>query len=159
MSTFTNTRATSEPVLVSMSVLAGLQFFFIGGAGVSIVSGSPLIAGIFAVGGLGVAAAQTGIQFYVRGQVTPNQKVAVQVADDGTLTPGQGARNGNAPTDLDQALATGLAAAAEDEHTGSLPSAEHTVRNRMGEPIPVDPSLAHGPDDDPPDQGAPIGAR
>lgn len=64
-------RTTSEPVLVAMSILAGLQFLFAGGAGVSLVADSPLVAGIFAVGMLGTAAAQTGVQFYVRGKVTP----------------------------------------------------------------------------------------
>lgn len=81
------TRTTPEPVLVTMSVLAGLQFLFAGGAGVSIVADNPLVAGLFAVGMLGTAAAQTGVQFYVRGKVTPTERVAYQVSDDGTLTP------------------------------------------------------------------------
>lgn len=69
------TRTAREPVLVSMSVLAALQMFFAGSSGVSILTDNDLIAGIMAVGALAVAAAQVGIQFYVRGEVTANANV------------------------------------------------------------------------------------
>ena len=84
----TDTGTTSEPVLVTMSVLAALQFFFAGATGVSIFTGSELVAGVMAAGSLAVAAAQTGIQFYVRGQVTPNDTVVERVAPDGTVVAG-----------------------------------------------------------------------
>ena len=61
----------NEPVLLAMSILAGLQFLFGGAAASSIIMDLPAVALICAFGSLGVAAAQTGIQFYVRGQVTP----------------------------------------------------------------------------------------
>lgn len=71
----------NEPVLVAMSILAALQFFFAGATGVSLFTGSDLVAGIMAAGSLATAAAQTGIQFYVRGQVTPMSDVAELVKD------------------------------------------------------------------------------
>lgn len=71
----------NEPVLVAMSILAALQFFFAGATGVSLFTGSDLVAGIMAAGSLATAAAQTGIQFYVRGQVTPMADVSELVKD------------------------------------------------------------------------------
>jgi len=60
-----------EPVVLVMSILAALQFLFGGWAGVQVLAGNPVLAGVGAVGVLAVAAAQVGLQFYVRGQVTP----------------------------------------------------------------------------------------
>ena len=62
---------TREPVVLWMSILGGLQFFFAGSATISILSSNETIAGVMGVGALAVAAAQAGIQFYVRGQVIP----------------------------------------------------------------------------------------
>jgi hypothetical protein len=58
-----------EPVLVIMSVLAGLQVFVGGAAFTELVS--VRVAGLLA---LTVAALQVGLQFYVRGQVVPTAK-------------------------------------------------------------------------------------
>lgn len=55
-----------EPVVVVMSVLAGLQVLA-GGAALADLIGAQW-AGIFV---LAVAALQVGMSFYVRGQVTP----------------------------------------------------------------------------------------
>lgn len=71
-----------NPVLIWMSILAGLQLFLGSAAGVSIVEESYLLAQVFALAMIAVGAAQAGIQFYVRGQVTPNSKVAERVEGD-----------------------------------------------------------------------------
>lgn len=55
-----------EPVVVVMSVLAALQVLA-GGAALTELIG-PQLAGVLI---LAVAALQVGVQFYVRGQVTP----------------------------------------------------------------------------------------
>lgn len=70
---------TREPVLISMSVLAALQVFFAGSAGVSILTDNDLLAGIMAVGALAVGSAQVGVQFYVRGEVTVNSNVVERI--------------------------------------------------------------------------------
>lgn len=59
----------NEPVLVAMSVLAALQVLTAGSALANVIGPD---AAALAV--LVVAAAQAGIQFYVRGQVTPTTK-------------------------------------------------------------------------------------
>lgn len=59
-----------EPVLIVMSVLAGLQVFVGGAAFTELVS--VRVAGLLA---LTVAALQVGFQFYVRGKVTPLEKM------------------------------------------------------------------------------------
>ncbi|MFD0558708.1 hypothetical protein FB566_4661 [Stackebrandtia endophytica] len=64
-----------EPVLIIMSVLAGLQVFVGGAAFTELVS--LRVAGLLA---LSVAAIQVGVQFYVRGQVTPLEKLAAEKA-------------------------------------------------------------------------------
>jgi len=61
---------TNEPVLIIMSILAALQA----------AAGSAALANVFTLNVVGViivtiAAAQAGLQFYVRGQVTPVEKV------------------------------------------------------------------------------------
>jgi len=61
----------SEPVLIPMSILGGLQVFFAGLGGITYLSGYPIVAGVAALGNLVVGAAQFGVMFYVRGQVTP----------------------------------------------------------------------------------------
>lgn len=63
-----------EPVLIVMSVLAALQILT-AGAALGDVIGAQLAALLV----LAVAAAQSGVQFYVRGAVTPNQAVAAKV--------------------------------------------------------------------------------
>lgn len=60
-----------NPVLVWMSVLAGMQMFLGGATTVAIIAESYLFAQLVALAMLAVGAAQGGIQFYVRGQVVP----------------------------------------------------------------------------------------
>ena len=76
----------ARPVLAVMSVLAGAQIV-VAGAGLSDVIGTKM-AGIAA---LVVAAAQTGIAFYVQGQVAPYSSVAAQRRDDGRVVAGPAA--------------------------------------------------------------------
>ena len=64
-----------NPVLLWMSILAGLQMFLGGAASVSIVAENFLVAQYFALAILAVGAAQGGIQFYVNGKVTPNEDI------------------------------------------------------------------------------------
>jgi len=61
-----NAMIKREPVVVVMSVLAALQVIA-GGAALGELVG-PQVAGVVV---LAVAALQVGLQFYVRGQVTP----------------------------------------------------------------------------------------
>lgn len=63
-----------EPVLIVMSVLAALQILTAGSALTDVLGKD--IAGLIV---LAIAAAQTGVQFYVRGQVTPNETVAAKI--------------------------------------------------------------------------------
>lgn len=65
-----------SPVLLWMSILAALQVLT-GGAALGDFIGVKL-AGLLV---LTVAALQTGVQFYVRGQVTPWQDVISKVSD------------------------------------------------------------------------------
>jgi hypothetical protein len=69
------TRTKREPVVVVMSALAALQFFFAGWSGINFVQGNPTLTAIGIIGNLAVAALQTGAQFYVRGQVTPVEDI------------------------------------------------------------------------------------
>lgn len=80
-STTEGTTTKREPVLVWMSILAALQIFLGGAVSVSLVGDHELVAQLFGLGILAVGAAQGGIQFYVRGQVTPNAAVAERVVD------------------------------------------------------------------------------
>lgn len=72
-----------NPVLLVMSVLAGAQVLT-GGATLAEVIG-PQVAGLVV---LGVAAVQAGVQFYVRGQVTPWDDVYLKRAPGGDLIAG-----------------------------------------------------------------------
>lgn len=62
---------TREPVLIVMSTLAALTAFFGGAGAITAVQGNDTWAAVCGLGALAVAAATTGVQFYVRGQVTP----------------------------------------------------------------------------------------
>lgn len=74
------TNRQSEPVLVAMSILGGLQVFLGGAAGVSYFADNPLFAAVCAMGTLAVGAATFGVQFYVRGQVVPVENVVARVS-------------------------------------------------------------------------------
>lgn len=64
-----------EPVLLAMSILGALQFFVAGASGISFLADNETLAATFALAGLAVAAATFGVQFWVRGQVTPVESV------------------------------------------------------------------------------------
>lgn len=90
MSATANKTGNQEPVILWMSILAGLQMFFSGGAGVSVLMDNEMFAAILAVGGLAVASAQVGVQFYVRGEVTVNSNVVEYRTSDGRVIAGAG---------------------------------------------------------------------
>jgi hypothetical protein len=75
-----------DPVLAVMSTLAALQVLT-GGAALGDVLGAKG-AGLCI---LAVAAVQAGLQFYVRGQVTPWEGVAARVDEAGALVAGPAA--------------------------------------------------------------------
>lgn len=62
-----------EPVLVPMAILGGLQVFFGGLAGITFLSGYPIVGAIAALGNLAIGAAQFGVMYWVRGQVVPTE--------------------------------------------------------------------------------------
>lgn len=76
-----------NPVLVVMSTLAALQVLVAGSALADVIGVK--LAGLL---GLMVAAVQMGVQFYVRGQVTPWDAVVAQVNDTGTIVAGPAAQ-------------------------------------------------------------------
>ncbi len=71
-----------------MSILAGLQFFFAGWAGINALNHNPTWAAVGALGMLTVAAAQVGAQFWVRGQVTPTEDAPPGLANGALGIPG-----------------------------------------------------------------------
>lgn len=84
-----DTTKMPEPVLISMSILAGLQTFFAGSTATTVmVEADPLLTAIFAFGALAVGAAQFGIQFYVRGRVAPVESIVERVNGDGMVVAG-----------------------------------------------------------------------
>lgn len=72
-----------SPVLLWMSILAALQVLAAGSALTDVIGSE--VAALFA---LTVAALQIGVQFYVRGQVTPWQDVIAKVDAGGTAIAG-----------------------------------------------------------------------
>lgn len=75
----------ARPVLITMSVLAGAQVLT---GGAVLTERWPVASGVAV---LVVAAVQTGIAFYVQGQVTPTVNVAAQRRDDGRVVTGPAA--------------------------------------------------------------------
>jgi hypothetical protein len=88
-----DTRSKPGPVLVVMSTLAALQVM-VAGSALTDVIGIKLAALL----GLMVAAVQMGMQFYVRGQVTPWETVVAKRTDDGAVVAGPSAQ---APTGVE----------------------------------------------------------
>lgn len=82
----TNVNSSKRPVILVMSILAGLQFIA-GGAMLADFIGKQA-AGLFI---LFVGALQAGIQFYVQNQVTPWSTVVSKVNDAGTIVAGPAA--------------------------------------------------------------------
>lgn len=87
------TSSRRSPVLAVMSTLAALQVL-VGGAALTDILGAKG-AGVAV---LAVAAIQTGVQFYVRGQVTPTDSVVSQRTDAGVVVAGPSAQ---APTGVE----------------------------------------------------------
>lgn len=83
----------SRPVLITFSILAGLQVLT-GAAALGDVIGDQAF-GLFAIV---VAAVQVGMTFYVQNQVVPNGDVAAYVNEAGTVVAGPAAAptNGSA---------------------------------------------------------------
>lgn len=96
----------SRPVIVIMSILAGLQILAAGAALADVVGMKT--AALFV---LAVAAAQGGMQFYVQSVVTPVQDVVAYRDKSGTVVPGQLA---NDPDRAQEAVEVLITPAAED---------------------------------------------
>lgn len=73
----------SRPVLITFSILAGLQILTAGSVLSDVIG--PQIAGLIV---LGIAAVQGGLSFYVQGQVVPQQDVAAFVNKDHEVVAG-----------------------------------------------------------------------
>lgn len=82
-----------DPVLVVMSTLAAMQVMVAGSALADVIGKQ--LAGLLT---LMVAAAQVGLQFYVRGQVTPSSTVVATRTDAGSVVAGPSAQ---APTGVE----------------------------------------------------------
>lgn len=81
----------SRPVLITFSVLAGLDVLSAGAA-----LGDVIGVKVLALLVLATKAVQTGMSFYVQGQVTPQADVAAYVNDHGSVVagPAAGVTNG-----------------------------------------------------------------
>lgn len=73
----------SRPVLITFSVLAGLQILTAGTALADVIGDKP--AGLIV---LAIAAVQAGMSFYVQGQVVPLQDTAAYVDTKGNTVAG-----------------------------------------------------------------------
>lgn len=82
-----------NPVLAVMSTLAALQLLLASSAAGDVISKKTLALLLAMVG-----AVQLGIQFYVRGQVTPWDTVVAQRVDGGAIVAGPSAQ---APTGVE----------------------------------------------------------
>ena len=79
----------SRPVLIWVSVLAGVQTFLAGATTVSIVAESYLAAQVIALSMVAVSAAQFGIKKYLEGAVTPNDAVVERATPSGVVVAGE----------------------------------------------------------------------
>lgn len=96
----------SRPVVLIMSVLAGLQILA-AGAALTDVIGAEAAALLVLV----VAAAQAAVQFYVQSLVTPSQDVVAYRDKSGSVVPGELANDSDRAQEAVQVLTT---PAAED---------------------------------------------
>lgn len=125
-----------NPVLAAMSTLAGLQFIVGGAMTQNLVSkqvGATML--------LLVAGVQLGVQFYVRGQVTPTDNVVAQTTTAGVIVAGPAAQT------------TTGAPVAEPEALEVQLVAEQPAADGAG-----DPAAAELDVDDPPAMLVPPGA-
>lgn len=80
----------SEPVLLWMSILAGLQTFFAGSTATTVmIESDRILTAVFAFGALAVGAAQFGVQVYVKGKVVPTEDVVEMRTTDGRVIAGE----------------------------------------------------------------------
>lgn len=80
----------SRPVIIFMSVLAGLQFLFAGMTATNLGEfANQTILAIGAYGMLATAACQIGVQFYLQQLVTPVQDVVAYRDRNGSIVPGE----------------------------------------------------------------------
>jgi hypothetical protein len=96
------TEVKSRPVVITMSILAGLQFLFGGLVTLNLPdeSYSLTVLTVGAFGTLCVAAAQTGVQFYVQNLVTPQVDVAAYRNAEGNIVSGPAAPPVEQPVDV-----------------------------------------------------------
>lgn len=92
----------SRPVVITMSILAALQFLFGGLVTLNLPDDSynATILTVGAFGTLAVAAAQSGIQFYVQNLVTPHVDVAAFRDHHGEIVAGPAAPPEGSPVDV-----------------------------------------------------------
>lgn len=90
----------SRPVLITMSVLAGLQVLTAGAALTDTIGKD---AAAFLV--LAVAAVQAGVQFYVQAQVVPLADVSAYLDKHGEQVSGPAAPPAGEPVDVEPAAA------------------------------------------------------
>ena len=84
-----STTKTPQPVMVTGSILAALHAFFAGSAATTVmIEASPTLTAIFAFGNLATAAAQIGVNHWVKGQVVPVDLVVERVGDGGSVVAG-----------------------------------------------------------------------
>jgi hypothetical protein len=97
-----DTEVKSRPVVITMSILAALQFLF-GGLVTLNLPDESYNATVLTVGAFGtllVAAAQTGVQFYVQNLVTPQVDVAAYRDSSGQIVSGPAAPPAEVPVDV-----------------------------------------------------------
>ena len=84
-----STTKTPQPVMVTGSILAALHAFFAGSAATTVmIEASPTLTAIFAFGNLATAAAQVGVNHWLKGQVVPVERVVERLTDDGAVIAG-----------------------------------------------------------------------
>lgn len=76
----------SRPVLITFSILAGLQVLTAGAALADVVGND-----IAALISLGIASTQAGMSFYVQGTVVPQENVAAYENNEGVVVAGPAA--------------------------------------------------------------------
>ncbi len=79
----TTRRASAEPVLIAMSILAAGQAFFASAGLVDAIGAKAAFIGMLTVGAI-----QVGVQFYVRGRVVASDNVVAAVDPTGEVVAG-----------------------------------------------------------------------
>lgn len=113
----------SRPVVISLSIIAGLQFIFAGLSATNLgeyANRTLLAIGVF--GMLLTTGAQVGIQFYLQQVVTPTQDVVAFRDREGKIVPGKLASDPARAAEAVDVLTTPAAAPVEvvDEDAGPV---------------------------------------